>query len=68
MRNVSILIIKVLEEMFARKYGWPTSSQNTRVVTVISKTYALFKMGFKRASRQYVKTDETCFVFVDVKY
>jgi hypothetical protein len=68
MRTVSILIIKFLEEMFARKYGWPTSSHNTRVLTVMSKTYPLFKLGFKRASRKYVETDVTCFVFVDKKY
>jgi len=56
MRNVSILIIKFLEEVFACKYGWPTSSHNTCVLTVISKTKPLFKLGFKRASRKYVKT------------
>jgi len=68
MRTVSILIIKFLEEMFARKYGWPTSSHNTHVLTVMSKIYSLLELGFKRARRKYVETDVTCFVFIDTKY
>jgi hypothetical protein len=68
MRNVSILIIKFLEEKFARIYGWPTSTHNTRVLTVMSKTYPLFQLGFKGACRKYVETDEMCFVLVDANY
>ena len=47
MRNVSILIITFLEEMFARKYGWPTSIHNTRVLTVLSKKCLLFQLALK---------------------
>jgi hypothetical protein len=54
--------------MFARKYGWPNITHKTRGLTVLSKTRLLLQPGFKRPSKKYIKTDVTCFVFVDAKY
>jgi len=68
MRNVSILIIKFLQEMFARKYGWPNSTHNTCGLTVLGKTCLLFQLGFTRASKKYVKTDVKKFQVSTVHY
>jgi hypothetical protein len=54
--------------MFAHKHGWRNSSHNARCPAVLSKTDPLFKLGFKRAIRKYVKIDVICFDFVDGKY
>ena len=46
MPNVSILIIKFLEEIFARKYRWPTSIHNRYVLTALSITCLLYLLAF----------------------